>query len=284
MTPRVLISDKLSPAAVDIFRERGIAVDYEPELSADKAAIAARIGDYDGLAVRSATKVTEKVLAAAKRLRVIGRAGIGVDNIDVAAATKKGIIVMNTPFGNSITTAEHAVALLFALVRFLERALDRGAQAPGVVLEYVVGRAHSDRLDRALLADRSRHEDERKVHAVLANHRQRPGPAEGRHGVVGDREIPLLPRERGGQRLGGIDALVYTPATGPLAPVPRRNTGLSTVNAFSRANFSKTERRFRRSALASSATARLIPYDRKNNRGPIFIAPHPYHPCTTQTP
>jgi D-3-phosphoglycerate dehydrogenase / 2-oxoglutarate reductase len=122
MTPRVLISDKLSPAAVDVFRERGIAVDYEPDLGADKAAVAARIGGYDGLAVRSATKVTEKVIAAATRLRVIGRAGIGVDNIDVAAATKKGIIVMNTPFGNSITTAEHAISMMLSLARQIPEA------------------------------------------------------------------------------------------------------------------------------------------------------------------
>jgi D-3-phosphoglycerate dehydrogenase / 2-oxoglutarate reductase len=128
MTPRVLISDKLSPAAVDIFRDRGIQVDYEPDLGGDKAAIAARIGDYDGLAIRSTTKVTEKVIAVADRLKVVGRAGIGVDNIDVAAATKKGIIVMNTPFGNSITTAEHAIAMMLALARQIPAA-DASTQA-----------------------------------------------------------------------------------------------------------------------------------------------------------
>lgn len=117
MAPRVLISDKLSPAAVEIFRERGLEVDYEPELGGDKAALLERIADYDGLAVRSSSKVTEKVIAAADRLSVIGRAGIGVDNIDVAAATKKGIIVMNTPFGNSITTAEHAISMMLSLAR-----------------------------------------------------------------------------------------------------------------------------------------------------------------------
>ena len=88
------------------------------------------IGQYDGLAIRSASKVTEKIIAAAKNLKVIGRAGIGVDNVDIPAATKKGIIVMNTPFGNSITTAEHAIAMMFALARQLPggRRLDQGQQ------------------------------------------------------------------------------------------------------------------------------------------------------------
>ncbi len=112
---KVLISDKLSPAAVEIFRQRGVTADAKPGLS--KAELAAIIGDYDGLAIRSATKVTADVLRAAKRLKVVGRAGIGVDNVDIPAATAAGIIVMNTPFGNSITTAEHAIALLMALAR-----------------------------------------------------------------------------------------------------------------------------------------------------------------------
>jgi D-3-phosphoglycerate dehydrogenase / 2-oxoglutarate reductase len=115
MTPRVLISDDLSAAAVAVFKERGIATDVKVGLS--KEELQAIIKDYDGLAVRSATKVTEKVIAAASGLKVIGRAGIGVDNIDVKAATAKGIIVMNTPFGNSITTAEHAISLMMALAR-----------------------------------------------------------------------------------------------------------------------------------------------------------------------
>ncbi len=122
MAPRVLISDALSPTAVQIFKDRGIEVDYRPELGKDKDALLQVIGDYDGLAIRSATKVTEKVIDAAKRLRVIGRAGIGVDNVDVPKATAKGIIVMNTPFGNSITTAEHAIALMFAVARQLPAA------------------------------------------------------------------------------------------------------------------------------------------------------------------
>ncbi len=113
--PKVLIADDLSPRAAEIFRERGIEVDVETGLKEDE--IVARIGAYDGLAVRSATKVTARVIAAAADLKVIGRAGIGVDNIDVPAATQRGIVVMNTPFGNSITTAEHAIAMMMALAR-----------------------------------------------------------------------------------------------------------------------------------------------------------------------
>jgi D-3-phosphoglycerate dehydrogenase len=126
--PRVLISDELSPAAVAIFKANNIDVTFEPALGKDKEKLEQAIADYDGLAIRSATKVTEKVLAAAKKLRVIGRAGIGVDNVDVKAATGKGVIVMNTPFGNSITTAEHALSLLLALARQIPEA-DRSTQA-----------------------------------------------------------------------------------------------------------------------------------------------------------
>ena len=117
MSPNVLISDALSPAAVQIFKDRGIEVDFQPKLGADKDRLAQVIGDFDGLAIRSATKVTPKVLEKATRLKVIGRAGIGVDSVDIPAATAKGVIVMNTPFGNSITTAEHAIAMMFALAR-----------------------------------------------------------------------------------------------------------------------------------------------------------------------
>ncbi|WP_018700401.1 phosphoglycerate dehydrogenase [Amorphus coralli] len=117
MAPKVLISDKLSPTAVDIFRNRGIEVTYEPDLGKDKDKLAEMIGDFDGLAIRSATKVTDKLLEKAGNLKVIGRAGIGVDNVDVPTATKKGVIVMNTPFGNSITTAEHAIAMMFSVAR-----------------------------------------------------------------------------------------------------------------------------------------------------------------------
>jgi len=120
MAPRVLISDKLSPAAVEIFRERGVEVDVKPGL--DKDALAEIIGDYDGLAIRSNTKVTAKLLEKATRLKVVGRAGIGVDNVDIPAATARGVIVMNTPFGNSITTAEHAIAMMFALAREIPEA------------------------------------------------------------------------------------------------------------------------------------------------------------------
>ena len=122
MAPRVLISDDLSPAAVQIFLDRGIEVDFQPRLGRDKDALLAVIGGYDGLAIRSATKATEKLIAAASNLKVIGRAGIGVDNVDIQAASKKGIIVMNTPFGNSITTAEHAIAMMLAVARQIPEA------------------------------------------------------------------------------------------------------------------------------------------------------------------
>src|ERR1700743_1427109 len=127
-TPRVLISDALSPAAVQIFKDRGVEVDFQPNLGKDKDKLAAIIGDYDGLAIRSATKVTAKILEKATRLKVVGRAGIGVDNVDIPAATAKGVIVMNTPFGNSITTAEHAIAMMFALAREIPAA-DSSTQA-----------------------------------------------------------------------------------------------------------------------------------------------------------
>src|SRR5437660_6027460 len=122
MSPNVLISDALSPAAVQIFKDRGIEVDFQPKLGADKDRLAQVIGEFDGLAIRSATKVSPKILEKAKRLKVIGRAGIGVDNVDIAAATARGIIVMNTPFGNSITTAEHAITLMLALARQIPEA------------------------------------------------------------------------------------------------------------------------------------------------------------------
>jgi len=122
MAPKVLVSDKLSETAVQIFRDRGIDVDFQPDLGKDKDRLAEVIGEYDGLAIRSATKVTEKILANAKNLKVIARAGIGTDNIDKVAASKKGVIVMNTPFGNMITTAEHAIAMMFAVARQIPEA------------------------------------------------------------------------------------------------------------------------------------------------------------------
>ena len=128
MAPRVLISDSLSPTAVDIFKARGVDVTFEPGLGKDKEKLLSMIGDYDGLAIRSATKATEKLIAAADNLKVIGRAGIGVDNVDIPAATSRGIIVMNTPFGNSITTAEHAVSMMLACARQIPAA-DTSTQA-----------------------------------------------------------------------------------------------------------------------------------------------------------
>ena len=124
--PKVLIADQMSPKAAEIFRARGIEVDEITGLSKDE--LIRIIGRYDGLAVRSATKATSAVIAAADNLKVIGRAGIGVDNIDIPAASANGIVVMNTPFGNSITTAEHAIALMFALARQLPEA-DTSTQA-----------------------------------------------------------------------------------------------------------------------------------------------------------
>jgi len=120
MKPKVLISDALSPRAVDIFRERGLDVEQKTGLKPEE--LKAIIGQYDGLAIRSSTKVIPEILSAATRLKVVGRAGIGVDNVDVPAATSRGVVVMNTPFGNSITTAEHAIALMFALARQLPAA------------------------------------------------------------------------------------------------------------------------------------------------------------------
>ncbi len=113
--PKVLISDKMSPLAADMFKERGIEVDVITDM--DKDQLAAKIGTYDGIAIRSATKITPKTLAEPGNLKVIGRAGIGVDNVDVKAATGAGIVVMNTPFGNAITTAEHAITMMLSLAR-----------------------------------------------------------------------------------------------------------------------------------------------------------------------
>ncbi|UIJ45770.1 phosphoglycerate dehydrogenase [Sphingomonas cannabina] len=124
--PKVLISDKMDPTAAEIFRARGIEVDEITGKTPDE--LKAIIGRYDGLAIRSATKVTKEILDAATNLKVVGRAGIGVDNVDIPHASAKGVVVMNTPFGNSITTAEHAIALMFALARQLPEA-DASTQA-----------------------------------------------------------------------------------------------------------------------------------------------------------
>ncbi len=120
--PKILISDKLSPTAVQIFKDRGCDVTFEPDLGKDPAKLKSIIADYDGLAIRSATKATAEIIEAATNLKVIGRAGIGVDNVDLKAATAKGVVVMNTPFGNAITTAEHAVAMMFAVARQIPQA------------------------------------------------------------------------------------------------------------------------------------------------------------------
>ncbi|MAU47822.1 MAG: phosphoglycerate dehydrogenase [Yangia sp.] len=128
MAPKVLVSDKLSETAVQIFRDRGIDVDYLPDVGKDKEKLAEIIGQYDGLAIRSATKVTPSLLEHATNLKVVGRAGIGTDNVDKEASSKKGVIVMNTPFGNMITTAEHAIAMMFAVARQIPEA-DASTQA-----------------------------------------------------------------------------------------------------------------------------------------------------------
>ncbi len=118
--PKVLISDKMSPLAENCFKARGIEVDVITGQSPEE--LAAIIGNYDGLAIRSSTKAKGDIIANATNLKVIGRAGIGVDNVDIPAATQKGIVVMNTPFGNSVTTAEHAIAMMLALARDIPQA------------------------------------------------------------------------------------------------------------------------------------------------------------------
>jgi D-3-phosphoglycerate dehydrogenase / 2-oxoglutarate reductase len=124
--PRVLISDQMDPKAEQIFRERGCDVDVITGKTPEE--LGEILGQYDGLAIRSTTKLTKELIAKATNLKVVGRAGIGVDNIDIPAASAAGIVVMNTPFGNSITTAEHAIALIFALARQLPEA-DASTQA-----------------------------------------------------------------------------------------------------------------------------------------------------------
>ncbi|MGM0451699.1 MAG: phosphoglycerate dehydrogenase [Thermodesulfobacteriota bacterium] len=116
MSFKVLVSDKLGDAGIQIFEdEKDVTVDVKTDLTPEQ--LKEIIGEYDGLAIRSNTKVTEELLEAAEKLKVIGRAGIGVDNIDVEAATKRGVLVMNTPGGNVVTTGEHAIAMMMALTR-----------------------------------------------------------------------------------------------------------------------------------------------------------------------
>lgn len=118
--PKVLISDKMAPLAIEILRNKGVEVDVKTGMTPEE--LITCIGDYDGLAIRSSTTVTADVLAATTNLKVIGRAGIGVDNIDIPVATERGVIVMNTPFGNSVTTAEHTIAMMMALARSIPQA------------------------------------------------------------------------------------------------------------------------------------------------------------------
>jgi len=118
---KVLVSDTIAPEGIAIFKEApGIEVDVMTNLTPDE--LRGVIGEYDGLAIRSATKVTKEIVEAAKNLKVIGRAGIGIDNVDVPSASKRGIVVMNTPGGNTITTAEHTIAMMFALARRIPQA------------------------------------------------------------------------------------------------------------------------------------------------------------------
>lgn len=132
---KVLIADSLADGATDIFKARGIEVDKKVGLSKDE--LIAIIGDYDGLAVRSACKPDADVIAAGEKLKVIGRAGIGVDNVDVKAATAKGVVVMNTPFGNAITTAEHAIAMMFSAARQIPAASTRTQNGEWPKKDYV---------------------------------------------------------------------------------------------------------------------------------------------------
>jgi D-3-phosphoglycerate dehydrogenase len=117
---KVLISDKLNEQAVDILKEQGLEVDVDTELTPEQ--LKEKIKDYDALIVRSKTKVTKDIIDSADRLKAVGRAGVGVDNIDIPAATEKGIVVMNAPAGNTLSAAEHAIAMLFAISRNVPQA------------------------------------------------------------------------------------------------------------------------------------------------------------------
>jgi D-3-phosphoglycerate dehydrogenase len=117
---KVLVSDNISPKCIEILKKSGLEVDVKTGMKPEE--LKACIGDYHGLIIRSATKVTSEIINAAKNLKVIGRAGSGLDNVDRAAATKKGIVLMNTPGGNTITTAEHSIALMVALARQIPQA------------------------------------------------------------------------------------------------------------------------------------------------------------------
>ncbi|MFA5654127.1 MAG: hydroxyacid dehydrogenase, partial [Desulfomonilia bacterium] len=117
---KVLVSDKLSEKGIEILKNGGLDVDVKTGLKPEE--LVKIIGEYDGLVVRSATKATQEIISAGKKLKVIGRAGAGVDNIDISAASKQGIVVMNTPGGNTVTTGEHAIAMMMALTRNIPQA------------------------------------------------------------------------------------------------------------------------------------------------------------------
>ena len=122
MSHKVLISDTLAQNSVKIFERKGIEVSYFPEIGQQRAQLMQEIGKYEAIAIRSATILDKEVLDKAENLKVIGRAGIGIDNIDLDAASTKGIVVMNTPFGNAITTAEHTIAMIFSAARHIPAA------------------------------------------------------------------------------------------------------------------------------------------------------------------
>jgi len=117
---KILISDQLEQSCIDILVREGFTVDNRPGLPPEE--LLSVVGEYDALVVRSATKVTADVIANASRMKVIGRAGTGVDNIDIDAATRRGILVMNTPGGNTISAAEHTVSMLLSLARNIPQA------------------------------------------------------------------------------------------------------------------------------------------------------------------
>jgi D-3-phosphoglycerate dehydrogenase len=117
--PKVLVSDPIDQAGIDILSQVA-QVDVRTGLPA--AELAQIIGDYDALMIRSGTQVTAEIIAAADKLRIIGRAGVGVDNVDVPAATKRGVLVVNSPEGNTIAAAEHALALMLSLSRHVPHA------------------------------------------------------------------------------------------------------------------------------------------------------------------
>lgn len=122
MNYKVLVSDNLSKSVIKIFEGKGLEVSYCPEIGQYRNKLIQQIGKFDGIAIRSATILDKEILDEAYNLKVIGRAGIGIDNIDLEVASSKGIVVMNTPFGNAITTAEHTIAMIFSAARHIPAA------------------------------------------------------------------------------------------------------------------------------------------------------------------